>query len=189
MDRCETAKTAAELAAQVLALAGAGAHCHSRRSGTSSISTKTSTPSSPTVIRPAFSRVPPAAYRLAEPGDTLDRIMIYLSAAGVVLSGAGLVCSRGGRALAGGVLLERRPVSGTAGRPGRPSTAGTAWDGERSAIPMRRSVCGRRLFGAAIAICGVVVANLYVRRNRLRGNRGKRIEFSAKHSAASGWPR
>ena len=49
----------------------------------------------PTVVRPTFSRVPPSAYRLAEPGDTLDRIMIYLSAAGVVLATAGLVLHRG----------------------------------------------------------------------------------------------
>ena len=40
--------------------------------------------------------MPPSAYRLAEPGDTLDRIMIYLSAAGVVLAASGLVVSRGG---------------------------------------------------------------------------------------------
>ncbi len=49
----------------------------------------------PAVVRPTFSRVPPAAYRLAEPGDTLDRIMIYFSAAGLVLSAIGLVFGRG----------------------------------------------------------------------------------------------
>jgi hypothetical protein len=51
-------------------------------------------PEFPTVIRPVFSRVPPSAYRLAEPGDTLDRIMIYLSAAGVVLASGGLLRSQ-----------------------------------------------------------------------------------------------
>ena len=52
-------------------------------------------PEFPTVNRPTFSRVPPSAYRLAEPGDTLDRIMIYTTAAGVVLA-RGLQLSRGG---------------------------------------------------------------------------------------------
>src|SRR5271169_4790664 len=49
----------------------------------------------PKVARPTFSRVPPSAYRLAEPGDTLDRIMLYFAAAGVVLCSAGLVLNRG----------------------------------------------------------------------------------------------
>src|SRR5262245_15814864 len=52
-------------------------------------------PEFPAVVRPTFSTVPPAAYRLAEPGDTLDRIMIYMSAAGVVLASAGLFLRRG----------------------------------------------------------------------------------------------
>jgi hypothetical protein len=49
----------------------------------------------PAVKRPTFSRRPPPAYRLAEPGDTLDRVSIYLSAGAVVLSLAGLRVGRG----------------------------------------------------------------------------------------------
>ncbi len=49
----------------------------------------------PTVERPTFNRRPPAAYRLAEPGDTIDRMAIYLSAGGVVLAAAGGWLSRG----------------------------------------------------------------------------------------------
>ncbi len=60
----------------------------------------------PSVIRPTFSRVPAAAYRLAEPGDTLDRIMIYFSAAGLVMAASGLALSRG-RVLAGGRCAGR----------------------------------------------------------------------------------
>src|SRR4051812_44106501 len=45
----------------------------------------------PGVSRPNFSRMPPPAYRLAEPGDTIDRIAIYLSAVGVVLGLVGIV--------------------------------------------------------------------------------------------------
>lgn len=48
----------------------------------------------PRVQRPTFSRRPPPAYRLAEPGDTLDRVAIYLSAAALVLSVGGAWLSR-----------------------------------------------------------------------------------------------
>jgi protein tyrosine phosphatase (PTP) superfamily phosphohydrolase (DUF442 family) len=48
----------------------------------------------PRVVRPTFSRRPPAAYRLAEPGDTIDRVALYASAAGVVLAAWGLVRDR-----------------------------------------------------------------------------------------------
>jgi hypothetical protein len=44
----------------------------------------------PSVERPTFSRRPPPAYRLAEPGDTIDRIAIYTSAGAIVLALAGL---------------------------------------------------------------------------------------------------
>ncbi len=44
----------------------------------------------PKVIRPHFNTHPPAAYRLAEPGDTLDRIGLYLASASLVLSLAAL---------------------------------------------------------------------------------------------------
>lgn len=40
----------------------------------------------PMVERPTFSPYPPIAYRWAEPGDTLDKIALYLSAAGLVLA-------------------------------------------------------------------------------------------------------
>lgn len=43
----------------------------------------------PAVHRPTFNPLPPPAYRLAEPGDTLDRIAIYLSAAAAGLAIAG----------------------------------------------------------------------------------------------------
>jgi hypothetical protein len=52
-------------------------------------------PEYPKVVRPTFNRVPPAAYRLAEPGDTLDRVLLYLAAAGVVVAAGGLIFDRG----------------------------------------------------------------------------------------------
>jgi hypothetical protein len=49
----------------------------------------------PKVQRHTYSRRPPASYRLAEPGDTIDRIAIYLSAGAVVLAAVGLVLDTG----------------------------------------------------------------------------------------------
>jgi hypothetical protein len=43
----------------------------------------------PAVVRETYSRLPPSAYRLAEPGDTLDKIGLYAGAAGVLLGIAG----------------------------------------------------------------------------------------------------
>jgi hypothetical protein len=54
-------------------------------------------PEYPQVARPHFSRRPPPAYRLAEPGDTIDRVAIYVSAVGVVIALAGLARARGRR--------------------------------------------------------------------------------------------
>ncbi len=45
----------------------------------------------PKVVRPHFNTHPPAAYRLAEPGDTLDRIGLYLTGAALALSLVGLI--------------------------------------------------------------------------------------------------
>ncbi len=51
-------------------------------------------PEFPKVDRPTFSKMPPPAYRLAEPGDTLDRVAMYMAAAGVAISLVGLIRSR-----------------------------------------------------------------------------------------------
>jgi hypothetical protein len=48
----------------------------------------------PGVTRPTFSRRPPPAYRLAEPGDTIDRIAIYTSSLVIVLAGTAWVARR-----------------------------------------------------------------------------------------------
>ncbi|MBX6311930.1 MAG: protein tyrosine phosphatase [Isosphaeraceae bacterium] len=48
----------------------------------------------PKVVRPTFCRRPPPAYRLAEPGDTIDRVAIYLAAGAVVLAAIGWGRSR-----------------------------------------------------------------------------------------------
>lgn len=47
-------------------------------------------PEYPMVVRPTFSPFPPAAYRLAEPGDTIDRVSLYLASIALVLCLAGI---------------------------------------------------------------------------------------------------
>lgn len=52
-------------------------------------------PEFPRVARPTFNRRPPPAYRLAEPGDTIDRVGIYIGSLATVLATVGLLRSRG----------------------------------------------------------------------------------------------
>ncbi len=52
-------------------------------------------PEFPRVVRPTFNRRPPAAYRLAEPGDTLDRVGLYFAAGSVALAALALGVRRG----------------------------------------------------------------------------------------------
>jgi len=44
-------------------------------------------PEYPRVVRPTFNTYPPAAYRLADAGDTIDHIAVYVSSAALVLAG------------------------------------------------------------------------------------------------------
>ena len=48
----------------------------------------------PGVVRPTFSRLAPPAYRLAEPGDTIDRIAIYFSSVACILAVRGFCRDR-----------------------------------------------------------------------------------------------
>ncbi len=121
----------------------------------------------PNVIRPTFSRVPAAAYRLAEPGDTLDRIMIYFSAAGLVMAASGLALSRGGGCWPAAIALAAGALwySGTPG----PTFDGWYGLGWRSiANPDAPAAVRAGLLAAAIAIGGVIGGNLWVQRRKLR---------------------
>src|SRR5262249_4651913 len=121
----------------------------------------------PQVIRPTFSRVPPSAYRLAEPGDTLDRIMIYFSAAGLVLSGTGLVLSRGGGLWPAAVCVSAGGLwySGTPG----PTFDGWYGLGWRTIADATAPIGVRgALWGAAVTIAGISLTTLYAQRKRLR---------------------
>ena len=59
----------------------------------------------PAVARPTFSPYPPAAYRLAEPGDTIDRVALYASAVAIGLAVVSIAGRLGARAELGVALL------------------------------------------------------------------------------------
>ena len=46
-------------------------------------------PELPAVVRPTFNRYPPAAYRFAEAGDTIDHVAVYVASAALVLAAWG----------------------------------------------------------------------------------------------------
>jgi predicted protein tyrosine phosphatase len=115
------------------------------------------------VVRPTFSRVPPAAYRLAEPGDTLDRIMIYFSAASVVLTAAGLLVHRGQALWPAGFALSLSALWYSA-TPG-PTVDGWYGLGWRSILNPDAPLAVRiELLVAASALVSVIAATMYRRR-------------------------
>jgi hypothetical protein len=122
----------------------------------------------PAVVRPTFSPFPPASYRIAEPGDTLDRLAIYAASATVLLSLIGWT-RRGSRAslwpAALGVSLAAFWHAMTPG-PCPDGWHGIGWrtilDG--SAPRTLRLVLGL----AALALGGLVAANVWWNRSRWR---------------------
>ena len=119
----------------------------------------------PGVQRPTFSRLPPPAYRLAEPGDTIDRIAIYTSSLAIVLAVTGLggepetarPLAVGPGRLAGGVLVRGEPRADVR-RLARPRLAAIAcstrrplscsaslWPRPRSDWPRHRATSDRAL--------------------------------------------
>jgi hypothetical protein len=144
-------------------------------------------PEFPRVERPTFSRRPPPAYRLAEPGDTIDRIAIYTSAGALVLALAGLRLNRR-RAefdLWPAALGLALAAFWSAANPG-PTFDGWHGLGWR-AIAEPGSPLGLRLalIGAALGLAGLVVRNLLRERERwgelwqTAGERGLRGLLSA----------
>ena len=85
----------------------------------------------PMVVRPHFSPHPPAAYRLSEPGDTLDRIGLYLAAAALATSLAAMA-RVAARRRAGGAdswALWPAAAAGAAAGVWHSATPGPAFDG------------------------------------------------------------
>lgn len=112
-------------------------------------------PEFPAVARPTFSRYPPAAYRLAEPGDTIDRIAIYLSSLAAVLSLLGLARSPGRRRFWLGALAVSVAAFWFAANPG-PTFDG--WHGLGwSAVADPSAPAGLRV---GLAVVGALLAGL-----------------------------
>jgi len=115
----------------------------------------------PKVVRPHFSPRPPAAYRLAEPGDTLDRVGLYLSAGSVALALAAIVGRRGRElSLWPSALALALAATWHASTPG-PAVDGWHGFGWRAMLDPASPI-GLRLGLAAtvLGLVGAVVANL-----------------------------
>jgi len=123
-------------------------------------------PEFPSVVRPTFSRYSPASYRLAEPGDTLDRIELYLASLAVVIAVTGLVNSRGSALWPTALALSLAALW-------HASTPGPTFDGWpglgfrvlfdlQAALPVRLAVAAGTLI-----VAGMVLGNLFTQRRRL----------------------
>jgi hypothetical protein len=114
----------------------------------------------PLVERPTFSRFAPPAYRLAEPGDTIDRVAIYMSALTFVLSGVGWQASRsagGGNQLWPAALALSALAAWHAATPG-PTFDGWYGLGFRAVFDASAPAAMRLLIGLAVsaALAGLI---------------------------------
>jgi hypothetical protein len=116
----------------------------------------------PAVVRPTFSRCPPPAYRLAEPGDTIDRIAIYLSSGAIVLAllGTGLGLDGEQRRRWGAALAVSMAAFWYAANPG-PTFDGWHGLGWRSIFEPDTPI-GQKLVlaGAGLGLLGVLAIGL-----------------------------
>ena len=118
-------------------------------------------PEFPRVERPTFSRLPPSAYRLAEPGDTLDRIELYLAAAGVVLAAGGLAARRERGLWPAGLAIALAGLWYSA-TPG-PAVDGWYGLGWRTILDGRApTVLRAELLAAAVALAAIVARSVFV---------------------------
>ena len=115
----------------------------------------------PKVVRPYFNPLPPAAYRLAEPGDTLDRIGLYFACAAMVVSAAAIFVRRkGDLALWPSALTLAMAATWHASTPG-PTFDGWHGLGWRVILDSNSPTSLRWTLGvSALALIAVVVANL-----------------------------
>ena len=117
-------------------------------------------PEFPQVDRPTFNRMPPPAYRLADPGDTLDRVAIYASAAGLAFGLIGLARSRGKVALWPASVAASLAALWHASTPG-PTFDGWHGLGWRSILDSGTPGLERLAIGlGAAGLAAVVVVNL-----------------------------
>jgi hypothetical protein len=119
----------------------------------------------PKVARPTFSARPPASYRLAEPGDTIDRVALYASSAILAVSALAWIVSRKAQlwpvAIVGGAITGWISVT--------PSPCYDGWHGLGwSVISDSSAPIGLRLALAIVALGLVGVTLVALSRINLR---------------------
>ena len=122
----------------------------------------------PKVVRPHFNVHPPAAYRLAEPGDTLDRIGLYLAAGSLTLALVALGRIRSSRRSGGDDPWALWPAAAAIGLAATwyAATPGPTYDGWhglgwRTMLDASAPTPTRLgLLAAALALAGVVLGNV-----------------------------
>ena len=130
----------------------------------------------PKVVRPHFNAHPPAAYRLAEPGDTLDRVGLYLAAGALTLALIGL--ARVARDRRAGMTTPWAfwPAATALGLAAAwyAATPGPTFDGWHGlgwrtiADPVAPGTVRLTLLAAALVLTGVVAANCVANWSRRR---------------------
>jgi hypothetical protein len=136
----------------------------------------------PAIVRPFFNPWPPAAYRLAEPGDTLDRLGLYFASAASAVATLAIT-----RRLRAGVDLALWPTALILGLAGawHASTPGPTFDGWHGlgwrTLLDPGSPTGLRLALAAFALAsfGSIVVNLLTSRRTPAGwfRRGRELRL------------
>jgi hypothetical protein len=116
-------------------------------------------PEYPAVVRPTFGRRPSPAYRLAEPGDTLDRVGIYLGAGATVVAAFSLVgalrSGRSGRPWLGALAASLAAVW-YAATPGPTFDGWYGWGWRTIINPLAPWGVRTTLAAAGMAVLGVV---------------------------------
>lgn len=135
-------------------------------------------PEFPRVARPTFSPLPPPSYRLAEPGDTIDRIAIYVSSLAIVLVLTGLVRTRGRSRLWYAALALSVAAFWQAANPG-PTFDGWHGLGWRAMLnPAAPAALRLSLLGGAAGLASVVAWGVGFRFRELwREGRGKGVAW------------
>jgi hypothetical protein len=125
-------------------------------------------PEFPKVVRPTFSLMPAASYRLAEPGDTIDRVGIYFSCAGIVFCAIGMIAGRG-RGLWPAGLALMLCCFWEAANPG-PTLDGWHGLGWRAGFdPASPLILRLALAAGALALASIIAVTLWANRPSLRG--------------------
>ena len=140
-------------------------------------------PEFPGVDRPTFNRVPPPAYRLAEPGDTIDRVGLYLAAGSVVLAALGRLRSRERRAAWMGVFALSSAAFWYSSAPG-PTFDGWHGLGPRAILDPSVPIATRFALGA-LATCLSLVAAVGLISTALR--LGVRVLWTEARSRRVAW--